>query len=1140
MDAIEAARRRAASIHANALTRGADPWSPLAFVIAEVEHAGFAAEPIEPNAAQLDGALAKFLPDIGLILYSDTGTSFYRAFLIAHELGHALLGDAAGACQVDIEGKTDAETGSEDRIVAHGPRQRREIQMDLFARELLLPRPFMRRCHLDEDLSGADIANRIGAPPGLVAQQLLDALLIPEISEEAVERSTKLTRSQADAAHHDGEAYLLEAGPGTGKTQTLIARVAHLLGRGVDPRKILILTYSNKAAGELSERIAGDNADAFAAMWIGTFHAFGLDLLRIFGNRIGRSRDPRLLDRAGAIDLLEHELPRFGLKHLKDSYDPVRLIDPILDAISRAQDEMCPSGPYRDLGLAALEKAKKMAAGAARDDAVRLAEEILDIATVYERYEQLKIDKDYVDFGDLILLSVQLLEGDEDARRTAARYSHILVDEYQDVNEASVRLLKILAGSGEGLWAVGDARQSIYRFRGASSRSMARFKHDFPGATGSNLVVNYRSRPEIVSLVSHFGKTMTIKVAKNDPPPPRYEPLGPHHGNCGFKPDLTIVPDGDAFVPAIAERIRQSLTANHRYRDHCLLVSSNDKLARYGAQLESLGLPILFLGSVFERGEVKDLLSLLSLLTDPWAAALVRTACSPEFAMPMPDVQRVIAQLRTENSRTPAWINDPAPIASALTPDGAASLLALSRVLGGLNPFSHPFSILAQLLFDRTRIAARLAARTDPAGKAAAMAVWQFMAFVRTQREHTQSIKDLIARIRRLLALGEDRNIRQLPAAAKGIDAVRLMTIHGAKGLQFHSVHLPGLNKDTMPREPQAIRFPPPEGLIVAARGTAQEEVLASHLEEQDCLFYVALSRAQERLHLYRARRKRGSTKERPQSSFVKRLGALIDRRELSPALSIPRTTAPDVDITLPPSWEIEAWKLDDYMSCPRRFLYRHLIGSGGSAALSPSRAAHSVARTLCAELAALPHLPSSETIDQMIARECMRAGITDMPPGEALQALVARLVGNYAASLAGMTISTPPEVQIFASGTRITARAHDMVSDDGGMVARVIETRALPPDDVVGLATRLLSIRVPKDDPGVRLERISLADGVQGHSVEADASALRQFERAVATRIEAMRQGQFPTKPGAGRCSACPALLICDSVPSGRLIPGG
>ena len=317
--------------------------------------------------------------------------------------------------------------------------------MDLFARELLLPRPFVKDLHLGKGMSGDKIAARIGATKGVVYQQMLDALLLPEAPADLAPRPRKpLNQRQQAAADHRGCAYMLEAGPGTGKTQTLTARVSALLAEGVDPRRILVLTYSNRAASELTDRIAGARGDALAAMWIGTFHGFGLDILHAFGDRIGRTRRPTLLDRASAVALLEDELPRLGLRHHRDMKDPTTLVSNMLDAISRAQDELCDCARYASLAAAMRDAADELD-GEARAAAVERAERAAEIAVFYAHYEKLKLAGNFIDFGDLVMLAVDLLENDAAAQaHYRGRYTHVLVDEYQDVNRASVRML----GSG--------------------------------------------------------------------------------------------------------------------------------------------------------------------------------------------------------------------------------------------------------------------------------------------------------------------------------------------------------------------------------------------------------------------------------------------------------------------------------------------------------------------------------------------------------------------------------------------------------------------------------------------------------------------------------------------------------------------
>jgi ATP-dependent exoDNAse (exonuclease V) beta subunit len=207
-----------------------------------------------------------------------------------------------------------------------------------------------------------------------------------------------------------------------------------------DPRRILLLTFSNRAAGEMAERIAEKRPQQAAALCIGTFHSFGLDILRRFNDRCGLPTDPRLMDRTEAVELLEIEFPRLGLKHYRNLYDPSQTVADILTAVSRAKDEVV--GPQAYLALA-----QTMRAAATDPAATEAAEKVEEVVRVYARYEELKATSGCVDFGDLVMQPVLLLERDEAVRtRLQSDYDHVLVDEYQDVNRSSVRLLAPLGG----------------------------------------------------------------------------------------------------------------------------------------------------------------------------------------------------------------------------------------------------------------------------------------------------------------------------------------------------------------------------------------------------------------------------------------------------------------------------------------------------------------------------------------------------------------------------------------------------------------------------------------------------------------------------------------------------------------------
>jgi Zn-dependent peptidase ImmA (M78 family) len=228
---------------------------PYAFACAEAKRRNLAVEKVPQGDIRLHGGRALYDPDALLILHEDAGEDFANSFLVAHEVGHVEFGgqeEFSSTTSADPLRSSEVAPVGVDRVVDYSRRGRREVQMDLFAREFLLPRSWMRRLHLDDKATASEIAARCKAPFAVVAQQLLDALLLPSVVLAPPKRAAvKLLNSdQKKAVEHRGKPYLLEAGPGTGKTQTLVARVTDLLASGVSAGRMLVLTFSNKAAGE--------------------------------------------------------------------------------------------------------------------------------------------------------------------------------------------------------------------------------------------------------------------------------------------------------------------------------------------------------------------------------------------------------------------------------------------------------------------------------------------------------------------------------------------------------------------------------------------------------------------------------------------------------------------------------------------------------------------------------------------------------------------------------------------------------------------------------------------------------------------------------------------------------------------------
>lgn len=1130
MDAVEIARQRAAELHNEAVQRGLDPWMAYEFAVDEALRHGYDVEDVVPGAVMLDGGRAKLSPSGLLILHEKKGSRFEQALLVAHELGHALLGDAddsSPAKEMNFARSSEPSPIGEDRVVDYSRKQRREIQMDLFAREFLLPRPYLRKLHVDDRMTALDIATRLEAPYEVVAQQLLDAVFLPSVAlEPESTEERQLNDRQREAAQHRGEPYLLGAGPGTGKTQTLVSRVEGLLSDGVDPRRILLLTFSNKAAAEMAERIAQKQPRAAAALWIGTFHAFGLDMVRRFHTALGMPAEPRMLDRTEAVELMENEFPRLNLKHYRDLYDPTQDINEILKAISRAKDEVVGPQEYDQL-------ATQMRSNASNQEELTAAEKVLEVARVYAAYEELKRERNCVDFGDLVYLPVKLLEESAEVRdHLQTKYDHILVDEYQDVNRSSVRLLRALNPSGQNLWVVGDAKQSIYRFRGASSFNISRFgNEDFLGGQRGELELNYRSLRPIVGAYSNFAQGMRVGGAASQMEAFRTEP--------GMAPELRIATGADEQTVAIADCIEELKAQGCAYRDQAVLSTGNEKLAELSRHLEMLGIPVLFLGSLFERPEVKDLLSFLSLMLDSKAMGLVRVACLPAFRMNIQDVTTVLGYLRRNDCKALEFLsNIDIP---GLSPAGAGALTRLQALFVGFRVTDSPWDVLAAILLDRTRLAADVANAVSVASRAQGIAIWQFMNFVKSQPPGSGlRISRMLERIRRLLRLSDDKDLRQLPAAAQDIDAVRLMTIHGAKGLEFRAVHIPGLNEDTMPgRRKAAPACPPPDGMVQGASGTVAQFLDESRAEERECLFYVALSRAKDRLVMYACTKDRANRNRKLSESYLARLGGELIRKTAMPTRSLP--PPPDdapIVLKLSGSLQLSEHQIELFERCPRRFLYTHVLQTGGRRTATPFLQMHNAIRSIYKKIVAGDISSSGDQLVVDVVGALRAEGLGEHGYFTHYCDFAIAMIQYFTESRCGHTPKEPTALRVAFGAEEIIVTPDDvLVAEDGTVKVRRIRTGHSRSDDGESIGAAAFLAATAQAFPQATAELVYLAD-MQAQQISLTLKKMDNRKDAIGSHLQAIRGGQFPTKASSFTCPSCPALFVCGPVPSGQLEP--
>lgn len=636
----------------------------------------------------LGGARARFQPWIpgqpdqgGSIWVDEALDAETRTFAVAHELGHFVLHRGEGIltsprCQPDeINERADATSlrASSHPVEEYSPRVRRELEANTFAAELLAPGAGVRRLWASRDeVTPEWLATRLGISVTLAHHRLIAAVLgraRPHLvtdqaahapSPAAARASDLLDRldpSQREAARSTGPA-LVVAGPGTGKTATLVGRVGHLVGeRNVPPERVLALTFSNRAAGEMRERLttSGLPGERIPVM---TIHAFAATLLREYAPRVPHHAgeaplqpDFRILDETDSLLLMEELLPELGLNHYRSLGNPTRHLRTLLTDFSRARDALHTPEAYLELvermplaqptdgylgssATPASTRAHTTDAGE-ESDAAFTREQIArarERALAYTVWDRALPARGLVDFGGLIQRAIELLRAGADVLADVRRrYPEVLVDEFQDTNAAAGELLLLLAGDeGHGLWVVGDRQQAIYRWRGASPANIGRLLTRYPAMRVHRLQFNYRSVPEIVRLGSALAAAMVTRAPAGGADSPALDPIAltpvrAAHAAVPIMRGETFATDTHETV-GLAQAVERRRGAGYRYGDQAILCRTNKQVARLAGALSATGIPVSEVGEFFNRPEVKDALALLALAAGPDGRGLLRAA----------------------------------------------------------------------------------------------------------------------------------------------------------------------------------------------------------------------------------------------------------------------------------------------------------------------------------------------------------------------------------------------------------------------------------------------------------------------------------------------------------------------------------
>lgn len=631
----------------------------------------------------------------------------------------------------------------------------------------------------------------------------------------------ELNPRQREAVEHFEGPLLVLAGAGSGKTKVLTCRIAHLVDvHGVDPQRILAVTFTNKAAQEMRSRVRALLGGEPAGMWMGTFHSLGARLLRRYATRLGWSPRFTIFDAEDA----ERQVRRvMDTIRLRKKWKP----EAVHGAISSAKNQLVDSQEY---------------AGVAFDPFAR------DVAQVYPLYQQALRESNAFDFDDLLMKPVELLRSHPDVlAELRERFLFALVDEYQDTNHAQYVLLETLTRGHGNLCVVGDDDQSIYGWRGADIRNILEFEKDFPRARVIRLEQNYRSTATILDVanaviaenVQRKGKQLFTENAQGAP--------------------VTLLRAADEEDEAtwVVGEIERARAADERaYGDVAVLYRTNAQSRALEEALRRAGLPYRIFGGVrfYERREIRDALAYLRLIANPNdATSFLRVVNWPRRGIGDATLT-ALAGWTAEHSLPLLEGARRAAEVPGLTPAGARALVELAMCIdrfAGLAAALSAHELLTRLV-EEVRILEALREEGVEGEERAANVEELVASAADFQSRWILDGEDRAEDAHELdLFLQQVSLLTDVDRMDPDADAVTLMTLHNAKGLEFPLVFVTGLEEGLFP--------------LARAYDTQQE------LEEERRLFYVGITRARETLVLTHAfaRRRGGDVLLSSPSSFL-------------------------------------------------------------------------------------------------------------------------------------------------------------------------------------------------------------------------------------------------------------------------------
>jgi len=787
--------------------------------------------------------------------------------------------------------------------------------------------------------------------------------------------------AQRRAIEHGKGPLLVIAGAGTGKTRVIIERIRHLLERDFSllGENILGLTFTNKAAGEMRSRVVKAVGERAKGLTLATFHSFCESLLG--------EADParRMVDKVDHWILLRRNMQRLQLEKYRRLAEPGQFLNDFLDFFSRCQDELVSWQDYRRYAEALAEQLEAEHDAFDEDtynERLETVQREREIARAYRASEELLREKKRVSFGSLITGAVELLETDSALRASLQqRFRFILVDEFQDTNIAQLRLLELLSGDSRNIVAVGDNDQAIYRFRGASFGSFKIFLEHFAGWSEGkdstrhrvSLTENYRSTPNIL-------RVATQVIGQNSTTADFPKKILSASKNEGERIRIAEFSSEEDEARWIAEEVQRLHRAGRHWRDFAVLYRQHAHRDELVAELSRRKIPFVISKlSILDHPLVKDVLAYLRLISAPYDdIACVRVLAAPAWSLEPADLVRLSERARKEKKSIFDLLQ---------APQGQLAFDSTHAALGELVEF-----ISSQRKTIKRRTASEILSdlvewleipqRASDWDRKYVNRLSEFAKEWEPKSE-TRALPEFIEYLEFFEQAGGNLSLEDDGPA----DAVHLMTVHGAKGLEFPHVFLLRVNNKKFPasERPHVFEFP----AALMKEGAPEESF---HIQEERRLFYVALTRAQDRLTITALTEKKGKV-----PVFIEDilLDPAIKRRDviqLAPSLPkeaaaaalaetqestslFPASGGPPRIISRIAQWSetfhppvpeplsVSASAIENYRRCPQQYLYSYLwsLREGPKAAMTFGAVMHTAIKRFMEQLKKGVRLPFEE-----------------------------------------------------------------------------------------------------------------------------------------------------------------------------------